>query len=119
MLVWGGFYGTDFLDSGARYAANSWASLAGAPPEGRADHTAVWIGNAQWMVIWGGSGATLAFLRTGAVYSTETHSWLGPTPTAPRGRRLHTAVSTGDAMIIWGGQAMGGVRLGGGAIYTP
>jgi N-acetylneuraminic acid mutarotase len=119
MIVWGGFDGTTYLDTGARYTANAWTALAGTAPEGRAYHTAVWIAGAQRMVIWGGSNTTHTYLHTGAEYSTETHSWLGPTPTAPEGRRYHTAVSTGDAMVIWGGRGLGGVRLADGAIYTP
>jgi hypothetical protein len=55
MLVWGGYTGSTFTDTGAQYdpASNSWTPMTttGAP-SGRHSHTAVWTGSR--MLVWGG-----------------------------------------------------------------
>ena len=56
MIVWGGYDGGTFLNTGGRYnpSTNSWTatSTTGAPA-GRSYHTAVWTGSE--MIVWGGS----------------------------------------------------------------
>jgi len=55
MIVWGGFNGGAYLNTGGRYnpATDSWTptSVNGAP-SGRSLHTAVWTGST--MIVWGG-----------------------------------------------------------------
>jgi hypothetical protein len=68
MIVWGGFNGSLFLNSGGRYdpTGNSWVAVtkAGAP-SGRRWHTAVWTGDK--MVVWGGHDG--GCLNTGGRYA--------------------------------------------------
>ena len=102
MIVWGGYDGSSFLNTGGRYdpSSNSWTptNTVGAPA-GRYDHTGVWTGSQ--MIVWGGinNGGTQ---NDGGRYTPSTNSWLPTnTATAPTFRRAHAAVWTGSEMIIW------------------
>jgi N-acetylneuraminic acid mutarotase len=130
MIVWGGFNGGAYLNTGGRYnpATDSWTptSVVGAPV-GRALHTAVWTGST--MIVWGGYSptiikacplncicATLINLPfnpngTGGVYDPVSDTW---TPTtlqntngdpAPSPRYGHAAIwaNNQQQMIVWGG----------------
>src|SRR5439155_15082969 len=55
MIVWGGYNGSSYLNTGARYApaTDSWVTTTTTnAPSARIDHTAVWTGSQ--MIIWGG-----------------------------------------------------------------
>jgi N-acetylneuraminic acid mutarotase len=117
MIVWGGFNGTDFLSTGARYDATGWiATLPQNEPVGRRNHTAVAMGTPEVMVVWGGEGAAGA-LDSGGTYNPGNNGWTA-LPTGLSARYNHTAVSTGSTMIVWGGQN-GSTRLATGGVYTP
>src|SRR6478735_7229366 len=103
MIVWGGWNGSTFFDTGGRYnpSMDSWTatSIVGAP-SARYVHTAVWTGSE--MIVCGGYGGT--FLNTGGRYNPITDGWTPTSATgAPTGRGFHTAVWTGSEMIVWGG----------------
>jgi len=117
MIVWGGYDGSSYLNTGGRYDpdSDSWTPIntVGAPSP-RAGHTAVWTG--KEMIVWGGGtcgvrellvptapSSTCTYLKTGARYDPTTDSWVATTLVgAPTGRALHTAVWTGTEMIVWG-----------------
>lgn len=104
MIIWGGGYGGDYLDTGSRYdpALDTWrpTSAAGAPSP-RAYHTAIWSGSE--MVVWGGRDQA-GPLGDGARYDPSTDTW-SPVAmaNAPSPRHLHTAVLAGASMVVWGG----------------
>ena len=105
MIVFGGYNGVSYLNSGGRYnpATNSWTltSVGAGVPTGRAYHVAVWTGSQ--MVVHGGYDGT-NYLATGGRYSPATDTWL-PTSTlgAEAPRLFHTAVWNGTEMLVWGG----------------
>jgi hypothetical protein len=105
IIVWGGYDGTQYFDSGGRYhpVMNTWIPLstAGSPGE-RYLHSAVWTGSE--MIIWGGIINGIGTVNSGARYLPATDSWAPVTTSnAPAARHLHEAVWTGTVMIPWGG----------------
>ena len=78
MIVWGGFDGTDLVNTGGRYnpSTDNWTttSTANAPP-GRQYHAAVWTGDQ--MIVWGGAGTDV--FNTGGRYCAQP-----PTPCTGR-----------------------------------
>ena len=126
MIVWGGYDGWSYTNTGGRYnpSTDSWiATSTTDAPSGRSGHTAVWTGTE--MIVWGGyyySGGEY-YLNTGGRYNPSTDSWT-PTSTtdAPSGRYEHTAVWTGSEMIVWGGYYRDGSNsyyLNTGGRYNP
>src|SRR5438552_3162268 len=68
MIVWGGFNGSSFFNTGGRYnpGTDSWtATSTTSAPVARYFHTAVWTGSE--MIVWGGTDGT--FLNTGGRYN--------------------------------------------------
>jgi N-acetylneuraminic acid mutarotase len=104
MIVWGGYDGTNYFDTGGRYdpATDSWIPTSTTnAPTGRDNHTAVWSGTE--MIVWGGEGS-VGYLNTGGRYNPGMDSWTATsTVNSPTGRRSHTAVWAGSEMIVWGG----------------
>jgi len=103
MIVWGGYNGGSYLNTGGRYnpSTDSWTatSLTNAPAA-RDYHTAVWTGSE--MIVWGGLGD--GYFNTGGRYNPGTNSWTATSTTnAPTARSYHVAVWTGSEMIVWGG----------------
>ena len=119
MIVWGGWDGTDSLNSGWRYdpVADAWMTTSTSDvPSGRASHTAIWTGSK--MMVWGGSDGSI-YLDTGGRYDPATDSWTATNNSgAPGGRYRHTAVWTGSEMIVWGGDD-GSIYLDTGGRYDP
>jgi N-acetylneuraminic acid mutarotase len=118
MLVWGGYDGTYYLNSGGRYdpATDTWhpISTLGAP-SGRAGHAAVWTGTE--MIVWGGYDGT--YLKSGGRYDPVTDTWrLISIAKEPTGRSAFTAVWSGSEMVIWGGYD-GSCYLNSGGRYDP
>ena len=100
-----GNYGLPKISDGGGCIDNTWIATAGAPPDGRDYHTAVWTGSE--MIVWGGLGVYrhLSF-NTGGRYNPSTDTWTA-TSTIQRALRretYHTAVWTGTEMIVWGGE---------------
>jgi len=86
MIVWGGFDGTDLVNTGGRYnpSTDNWTimSTANAPP-GRQYHAAVWTGDQ--MIVWGGAGTDV--FNTGGRYCAQAGAPTPtPTPTATPGQ---------------------------------
>ena len=55
MIVWGGYEGSNYWNTGGRYnpSTNSWTATSTTnAPAGRSSHTAVWTGSE--MIVWGG-----------------------------------------------------------------
>ncbi|MDI6787300.1 MAG: hypothetical protein QME51_02885 [Planctomycetota bacterium] len=127
MVIWGGFDGTNRLNTGARYTAlgNNWTTMSiSSAPTGREQHTAVWTGSE--MLVWGGWNGENYF-NTGSIYNLILNQWTSlPLPTIittlPSGRQGHSAVFTRngirDEVIIWGGWN-GTTALRDGARYNP
>jgi N-acetylneuraminic acid mutarotase len=105
MIVWGGFDGSNSLNTGGRYnpTTDSWTATSTInAPDARDSHIAVWSGSE--MIVWGGNILPGEDLNTGGRYNPATDSWVATSITnAPLGRHLHTAVWTGSEMIVWGG----------------
>lgn len=122
MIVWGGFDGSSYLNSGGKYnpSTDSWSatSIGVNVPSARTLHVSIWTGTE--MIVWGGgldNGTT--FFNSGGRYDPATNSWLAMSLTgAPDGRQFSTAIWTGSEMIIWGGSNSAG-RLNSGGKYNP
>lgn len=106
MIVWGGFDGVNYFNTGGRYnpTTNSWAaggtSTTNAPTARRV-HGPVWTGTE--MIVWGGFDS-VQLVNTGGRYNPATNSWNATSTTnAPSARTAHTGVWTGGDMIVWGG----------------
>ena len=120
MVVWGGWDGTNRLDTGGRYdpATDTWTptSTVGAPSP-RSGHSAVWTGTT--MVVWGGQG-TSAYLNDGGRYDPVADTWTSMSIVgAPAVRRDAAVVWTGTRMIVWGGQTTISDLKGTGGRYDP
>ena len=80
MIIWGGYDGTNYLGTGARYnpATDNWvATTVTNAPNARCFHTAVWTGSE--MIIWGGVTTGSTELNTGARYNPASDSWTATT----------------------------------------
>jgi hypothetical protein len=107
MIVWAGFTGLNYLNTGGRYnpSTNSWTATSTTnAPTARAVPTAVWTGTE--MIVWGGDDGTNV-VNTGGRYNPGTNSWTATNTTnAPTARAGHTAIWTGSEMIVWGGAGL-------------
>jgi len=133
MVVWGGTDGNDQLGDGKRYrvATDEWIDITSAP--GREGHTAVWVGAANKMAIYGGIGDTAnltdAILPAdgtpgGMQYSydamvTDDAGLWEPLETTgePSARMDHTMIRSGFNLVVWGGHD-GQSALGDGAVFN-
>jgi N-acetylneuraminic acid mutarotase len=121
MILWGGYNGSSYLNSGGRYnpATDSWTatSTAGAPT-GRAHHAMLWADNL--VLVWGGSG--LSNMRSGGRYNPISDGWSAINTEDPDSfRTSHMAVWTGAEMVVWGGVGDGTANSGlsSGRRYDP
>jgi hypothetical protein len=115
MIVWGGWTGSNYLNTGGRYnpSTDSWtATSTHNAPAARAV-PAVWTGSE--MIVWGGSPDAFDEVRhTGGRYNPGTDSWTATSLAhAPHGRDNHTAVWTGSEIIVWGGEGTSLFNTGG------
>jgi N-acetylneuraminic acid mutarotase len=117
MIVWGGWDGTNYFNTGGRYnpSTDSWTATSTTNAPAARSATAVWTGSE--MIVWGGVTSS-GYLNVGGRYNPGTDTWT-PTSTtnAPVGRELLTAVWTGSEMIVWGGTNGALPRKGG--RYNP
>jgi N-acetylneuraminic acid mutarotase len=104
MLVWGGYSGIAYLNTGKRYnpVTDTWTVMSTTDaPQARYRHTAVWTGSE--MLVWGGYGSS-GYINTGGRYNPVTDTWTTMSTTdAPQARYDHTAIWTGSEMLVWGG----------------
>jgi hypothetical protein len=113
VLLWGGSprgegpYGMVYYPPSA-----SWAALADAPIEARAEHVAVWTGTES--IVWGGQLSEGVWVTDGAAYDPSTGQWrtIAPSPLPPD---RYAAVWTGSEMVVVGG----GEATVTGAAYDP
>ena len=119
MVVWGGYDGSTYVDTGGIYdpRTDSWMVTSTTDaPLARTGHTAVWTGTK--MIVWGGVVVGGVTMNSGGIYDPATDTWAATsTANAPSARHDHTAVWTGSRMIVWGGS--GGDALNTGGIYDP
>lgn len=126
LLIWGGWNGGPFLDTGslldpATGIPGTWTTMSqvGAPAA-RRDHTAVWTG--KDMIVWGGCGedGCAKYYGDGGRYQPDfgAGTWT-PVPEVPTlsPRKYHGMVWTGTEIIVWGGEAQ--TKLGDGARVVP
>jgi N-acetylneuraminic acid mutarotase len=117
LIVFGGFDGSSYLNTGATWdPTGGWTTIAGSPPDARSEHTATWIDAKKIMVVFGGRNPQP--LDSGALFDSTSNSWTLPMPTVLSARYGHTAVSTGDKLMVWGGNGFSG-KLADGGIYKP
>jgi len=124
MIIWGGYNGSGYLNTGGRYnpGTDDWTVTAmNNVPTGRRQHSAVWDGTE--MIVWGGSCGTTCSYNTGGRYNPATGilgSWTATSvgTNVPTSRYSHTAVWTGTEMIVWGGYN-GTTYFNTGARYNP
>jgi len=121
MIVWGGYDGSSFLNSGGRYdpSHDTWAatSLVNAPVA-RAQHSTVWAG--ARMIVFGGNSNLGVDLADPEIYDPQTNTWAaGWNSAAPNPRAGPLAVWAGLGMIVWGGYQDVGGRQEGGGVYVP
>jgi N-acetylneuraminic acid mutarotase len=121
MIVWGGFDGSNYLNSGSRYdpVADSWTAVSSTNvPSGRVEHKVLWTDSL--MLVWGGSGT--GNMRTGGRYNPNSDSWMDIDTEDPNSfRTSHSAVWTGAEMVVWGGIGDGTANSGlnSGRLYDP
>jgi len=106
MIVWGGFDGSNYFNTGGRYdpATNVWTaggtSTANAPSARRVSGS-VWTGTE--MIVWGGYDG-VQVVNTGSRYSPATNSWrVMSAANAPGARTAHSGIWTGGDLIVWSG----------------
>ena len=128
MLIWGGYDGDAFLDTGGRYSpsTNTWAVISSGTdcPAPRSAHGAVWTGNS--MLVWGGTaeegglGGTRIYFNTGAQYDPSANGWtpMSVASPCPVGRNPYAVVWTGEEMFIWGGYSTD-AYLDTGGLFSP
>jgi hypothetical protein len=128
MIVWGGFDGGKYLDSGGALDPSApnggaWTALTqtGAPAA-RQKATGLWAGSQ--LMVWGGCGmdACSKTFGDGAFWVPGANG--GMWEAIPEGkvaapRTLATAVWTGTQVIVWGGRDASGKYLGDGSISKP
>ena len=103
MIVWGGYNGSNYYDTGAIYnlSLNAWYPMTTTNrPDVRMGHVAVWANTItpMNMVIWGGQSVSNNRLNTGGRYIPMSDTWQS-TSTPPLGfvgREGHSAVWTGS-----------------------
>jgi N-acetylneuraminic acid mutarotase len=121
MIVWGGFDGSNDLNTGGRYnpATDSWTTTSTTNvPTARWRHGAVWTGSE--MIVWGGYGGNNEFLNSGGRYNPTGDSWTATSiASAPTARISATAVWTGGEMIVWGGYNYTNGRTYTGGRFNP
>ncbi|MFZ3065308.1 MAG: kelch repeat-containing protein [Nitrospirota bacterium] len=125
MIVWGGYDGSNNVNSGGKYnpSTDSWSATSTTnAPSARSVHTAVWSGTE--MIIWSGCSDIncSSYVNTGGRYNPTTDLWSATSTTnAPTARYIHTAVWTGTQMIVWGGKSSSSATssLNTGGRYTP
>jgi len=121
MIVWGGFNGSNDVNTGGRYnpATDSWTATSTTnAPASRDDHTAVWTGSE--MIVWGGFAPGPIYFNTGGRYNPGTDTWAATSmANVPEARELHKAVWTGSEMIVWGGFHISSGLLNTGGRYNP
>ena len=119
MIVWGGYDGGSYWNTGGRYnpSTDSWTTTSTtSAPTDRSSHTAVWTGSE--MIVWGGIASGPTFLNTGGRYNPSTETWVATSTTnAPEARAGHTAAWTGSEMVVWGGQGASHPLLNTGGRY--
>lgn len=97
MLVWGGYNGSDYLNTGSQFvpAGNYWTPMTlTEAPEPRSGHIAIWTGSE--MFVWGGQDND-GYLDSGGLFDHVNNIWtpievpiIGP----PVSRAFHTIVFT-------------------------
>ncbi len=120
MIIFGGYDGTSFTNTGGQYdpVANSWTTTnPTSAPSIRRNNSAVWTGSK--MIVWGGYDG--AYLDTGGCYDPISNDWTTTSTTSyiPTTRGRISAVWTGSKMIIWGGAPATGQYYNTGAMYSP
>lgn len=129
MIVWGGWNGAGYTNTGGIYypATDTWtATTTTGAPSGLDFNTAVWTGSK--MIVWGGDTWCFSpgynkylmcgYTNTGGIYDPVTDTWTATATTgAPSARYHHTAVWTGSRMLLWGGHD--GTFTNTGGIYDP
>src|SRR5207248_118621 len=83
MIVWGGFAGVTYFNTGGRYnpGTDSWTATSTTnAPEARAFLATVWTGSE--MIVWGGWIGTSGSFNTGGRYCAQSGATPTPTPTA-------------------------------------
>ncbi|MBN2382606.1 hypothetical protein JXQ70_06970 [bacterium] len=121
VIIWGGYEGSSYLNSGGRYypETDTWLTTSEGTnvPTARYSHTAVWTGSE--MIVWGGN----SFLNTGGCYDPASDTWTATNTThmyCPTARDGHTAVWSGEEMVVWGGYVDGtGDPVNTGGKYYP
>lgn len=128
MIIWGGFDGTQSLNTGGRYTPGNpgnWSTVStiNAPPPRQA-HTAVWTGSK--MLIWGGFVCTnpplcsqIVPLNDGGLYDPISDSWTEISSIGALSQRLSYLSGwepLEKRLFIWGGEYNGSYLNDGGMI---
>lgn len=104
LLLWGGFAGGTFLNTGSilSFGSYQWTDIAtNGAPEPRDNHVAAWTGSR--LLVWGGRSEAGLF-GDGGSYDPQSRSWATlPTNNIPSARSDPMAVWTGNSWIVWGG----------------
>src|SRR5438132_10952116 len=106
MIVWGGWNGSSYLNTGGKYnpSTDSWVATSTTnAPLGRFLHRAVWTSSE--MIVWGGSNG--GDLNTSGRYNRGQDSGTATSTTnAPPTRPFPTTVWTTSEIIISRGDAL-------------
>jgi hypothetical protein len=126
IIIFGGFNGSNALNTGVRYnpSTNTWTAIANCPVK-RLDHSAIFKGTE--MIVFGGDSIATSGTCSGPGFSSNqvwkydigTNTWTGPSVVSgsiPAARRNHIAGWTGTEMIIYGGSRTSDGTCNGGNI---
>ncbi|MBN2497444.1 MAG: hypothetical protein JXR96_22825 [Deltaproteobacteria bacterium] len=128
MVVWGGAYPGQLLDSGGIYDpyTDSWTPTSSVDaPAPRKGHRAIWTG--ERMIVWGGDvEGEEGYTNTGGIFDPSTNTWdRVSSDNAPTPRAYSSAIWTGSETLIWGGigfldsESTGGIYEPSSDTWTP
>jgi len=115
MIVWGGYNGTTYLDTGAMYspAAYSWtATTVSLPARARA----AFAFTGEELFIWGGYNG--AYLSSGSRFFPSGNSWSALPSSGLTIREKAAAVWTGEKFMVWGGFGSGTFKKDGPSLIS-
>ena len=130
MIIWGGFDGTQSLDTGGRYTPGtpgSWSTVSTInAPSPRQAHTGIWTGSK--MLIWGGFVCSnpplcsqIVPLNDGGLYDPISDSWTEISSTGALSQRLSYLSGwepVEKRLLVWGGEYNGSYLNDGGMISS-
>jgi hypothetical protein len=126
LIVWGGYSGGVYLNTGYIYdpQTNSWTAMTtSGAPAGRSEYSYLW--NGTHFIVWGGLNNAVP-LNSGGMYNPVNNQWSPiSSVNAPSARWVNAIAWTNNKLLIWGGKSdfstnyESASQLTDGALYDP